>query len=107
MGNTTPLADLMVVSPKLKRMFLIDVKGLYRPNPWVIRRKIVRDGLYYVLTFVPDENTNRFFVLSQNQVNSYVEYELKRLHRPDDYPMTGILWKQAETHENAWNVLPE
>jgi hypothetical protein len=26
MGNATPLADLMVVSPKLKKMFLIDVK---------------------------------------------------------------------------------
>jgi hypothetical protein len=46
-------------------------------------------------------------VLSQNQVNTYIEDELKRLHRPDDYPMTGILWKQAENHENAWNVLPE
>jgi hypothetical protein len=29
MGNATPVADLMLVSP-LKRMFLIDVKGLYR-----------------------------------------------------------------------------
>jgi hypothetical protein len=33
MGNATPVADLMLVSPKLKRMFLIDVKGLYRKNP--------------------------------------------------------------------------
>src|SRR5437867_9241490 len=73
MGNATPLADLMVVSPKLKQMFLIDVKGLYRANPWVIKRKIVRGGLYYVLTFVPDDNTNRFFVLGQNQVNTYID----------------------------------
>jgi len=29
MGNATPLADLMVVSPKLEKMLLIDVKGLY------------------------------------------------------------------------------
>ena len=107
MGNTTPLADLMVVSPKLKRMFLIDVKGLYRPNPWVIKRKTVQGGLYYVLTFVPDDNANRFFVLNQDQVNTYIEYELKRLRRPDNYPMTGILWKQAKDHENAWNVLPK
>lgn len=107
MGNATPLADLMIVSPKLKRMFLIDVKGLYRPNPWVIKRKTVREELYYVLSFVPEKNANRFFILSQNQVNTYVQYELKRLRRPDDYPMTGILWKQAETHENDWNVLPE
>jgi hypothetical protein len=39
MGDTTPVADLMVVSPERREMFLIDVKGLYRPNPWVIKRK--------------------------------------------------------------------
>jgi len=33
MGNATPLADLMVVSPTSKKNFLIDVKGLYKPNP--------------------------------------------------------------------------
>jgi hypothetical protein len=33
-GHTTPVADLMAVSPVAKTMFLIDVKGLYRPNPW-------------------------------------------------------------------------
>jgi hypothetical protein len=37
MGNATPLADLMVVSPASKRNFLIDVKGLYKRNPWVIK----------------------------------------------------------------------
>ncbi len=61
MGNTTPLADLMLVSPKTKAMFLIDVKGLYRPNPWVIRRKAIRNGLFYVFTFVPNHGVNRFF----------------------------------------------
>lgn len=107
MGNATPLADLMVVSPKFKQMFLVDVKGLYRPNPWVIKRKIARAGLFYVLTFVPDDNANRFFVLKQTQVNTYIESELRRLLRPNDYSMTGILWKQAENHENAWKVLPQ
>src|SRR2546428_3582345 len=32
-GHTTPVADLMVVSPETKEMFLVDVKGLYRKNP--------------------------------------------------------------------------
>jgi hypothetical protein len=36
MGNATPIADLMVVSPIRREMFLIDVKGLYRRNPWVL-----------------------------------------------------------------------
>jgi hypothetical protein len=101
LGNATPLADLMVVSPVNKRMFLVDVKGLYLPNPWPVRRKPARDGLYYVLTFVPDDVSNRFFVMTQEQINGYVQQELVRLGRPDDYPMTGILWRQAERHENA------
>jgi hypothetical protein len=54
----------MVVSPKLKKMFLIDVKGLYRPNPWVVKRKAVRDGLYYVFAldakrFAPRDAASR------------------------------------------------
>ena len=107
MGNATPLADLMVVSPKHKQMFLVDVKGLYRQNPWVIKRKTVRQGLYYVLAFVPDDSPNRFFIMSQEQINAYVQHELLRLGRADDYPMTGIVWKQAAVHENDWCILPE
>jgi hypothetical protein len=107
MGNSTPLADLMVVSPKLKRMFLIDVKGLYRRNPWVIKRKTIRSGLYYVFALVPDGAANRFFVMSQEQANTYIQQELVRLGRPGDYPMTGIAWGQASGHENEWSILPE
>ncbi len=107
MGNATPLADLMVVSPKLKKMFLIDVKGLYRPNPWVVKRKVARKGLYYIFAFVPDGHSNRFFIVSQKQVDDYIAQELMRLNRPNDYPMTGILWKQAERHENRWEILPD
>src|SRR5258708_33582416 len=106
MGNGTPLADLMVVSPGSTKSFLIDVKGLYKPNPWVIKKKATRDNLYYVLAFVPDDTNNRFFVLTQKHVNGYIRTELARLGRPDDYPMTGILWKQAVEHENRWDVLP-
>ncbi len=107
MGNQTPLADLMVVSPKLKEMFLIDVKGLYKRNPLVLKRKEVRANLFYIFTFVPNDQPNQFFILSQEQTNIYIESELHRLRRADNYPMTGILWKQAAEHENAWSTLPE
>lgn len=105
-GHTTPIADLMVVSAETKSMFLVDVKGLYRMNPWVIKRKPIRKNLYYVLAFVPTELPNRYFILSQREINRYVESELNRLDRPGDYPMTGITFKQAERHEDAWNILP-
>jgi hypothetical protein len=106
-GNATPLADLMVVSPTSNKDFLIDVKGLYKPNSWPIKKKARRDSLYYVLAFVPDDTNNRFLILSQEQVNTYIRTELARLGRADDYPMPGILWKQAEAHENKWNILPQ
>lgn len=106
LGHATPLADLMAVSPLRKRMFLVDVKGLYRPNPWVVKRKPARAGLFYILAFVPDDATNRFFILTQARINRYVRSELSRLGRSDDYPMTGILWKQALKHEDAWGLLP-
>lgn len=106
-GHTTPVADLMVVSPKNKTMFLVDVKGLYRMNPWVIKRKPSRDNLFYILAFVPTGETNRFFILSQSEIDQHVESELKRLGRPDDYPMTGITFRQGMNHENAWDALPE
>jgi len=60
-GHTTPVADLTAVSPVAKTMFLIDVKGLYRPNPWLIKRKPIRDNLFYVLTFVPVGKPNEYF----------------------------------------------
>ncbi len=106
MGNHTPLADLMVVSPNLKQMFLVDVKGLYKKNPFVVKRRTDRDSLFYIFTFVPNDQPNQFFVLSQNQTNIYIQAELDRLKRPSSYPMTGILWKQAANHENAWHDLP-
>lgn len=106
-GHTTPVADLMVVSPQDKAMFLVDVKGLYRINPWVIKRKVRRDNLFYILALVPTGQTNRFFVLSQADINRHVESELTRLGRKDDYPMSGITFKQSLAHEDAWDVLPQ
>jgi hypothetical protein len=106
MGNCTPVADLMVISPINRTPFLVDVKGLYAKNPWVISRKPKRDQLFYILSFVPDDAPNEFFILTQEEVLSYVGAELVRLGRPPDYRMTGILWKQALAHRGRWDVLP-
>jgi hypothetical protein len=105
--DTIPVAHMKVISPTSKQHFLIAVTGLYKPNSWKIKPKATKDGLYYVLALVPDEANNRFFILSQEQVNSYIRDELARLGRPDDYPSPGIDWKQAESHENRWDMLPQ
>src|SRR5689334_9859387 len=67
-----PTIDLMAVSPKQKP-FGIDVKGLYRPNFWVVRRKPAKAGLYYVFAFVPDKKPNEFFILTQEDANKEIE----------------------------------
>jgi hypothetical protein len=107
MGNTTPLADLMVVSPKLRKMFLIDVKGLYRQNPWLLKRKSPRENLFYVFAYVSTNESNQFFIMTQGQANRFIRNELKRLHRSEDYRMTGVNWNQALQHKDAWRVLPK
>jgi hypothetical protein len=106
MGNSTPVADLMVVSPVQKQMFLIDVKGLYRKNPWLVKRKTLRAKLFYVLAYVPADLPNEFFVLTQEQAHELINSELARLNRPDDYSVTGFSWQFALKFRNAWNVLP-
>jgi hypothetical protein len=106
MGNATPLADLMAVSPSGK-MFLIDVKGLYRTNPWIIKRKSVTSNLFYVLAFVPSDQPNQFFVMSQKQVTNLIQSELTRLERADDYPVTAVVWKAVLPQKDAWHVLPK
>lgn len=105
MGNCAPVADLLVISPA-RTPFLVDVKGLYAKNPWVISRKPKRDQLLYVLAFVPNDAPNEFFILTQEEVNMCINAELERLGRPQGYPMTGITWKQAAAHRNRWELLP-
>jgi hypothetical protein len=97
----------MVVSPENKEMFLVDVKGLYRTNPWLIKRKPLTPNLFYVLAYVPSNEPNQFFVMTQQQVSQLIRDELARLKRPDEYPVTGIAWKLALKFKDAWDVLPK
>lgn len=106
MGNSTPIADLMVVSPSRREMFLVDVKGLYRKNPWLLERKAANAKLFYILAYVPMDQPSEFFIITQNQATRLIESELKRLGRPDTYPVTGFLWRLAEPHRDAWDILP-
>ena len=106
-GHTTPVADLMVVSPTKTKMFLIDVKGLYRMNPWLIKRKFPRTNLFYIFAYGPAGEPNQFFVMTQQQATQHIQDELSRLHRPDNYSLTGIAWKLALPHKDAWGVLPK
>lgn len=97
LGHNTPLADLMVISPR-KRHFLVDVKGLKAKNPWILKRKDERTGLYYILVLVPQGNSNRFFILTQAEANRLVR-RYRAAHNPR---WDGFSFAYAEPYENNW-----
>jgi hypothetical protein len=113
MGNH-PLIDLMVNSPAGAR-FNVDVKGLYKRNFWLVKAKEKHERLFYVLAFVPQGGQNRFFVLTQDQVDEGMRVDLEnararrkakgRRGEPSDFH--GVEWKFAEHFEDAWEALPK
>jgi hypothetical protein len=87
-------------------MFLVDVKGLYRENPWLIKRKSERKDLYYVLAYVPREESNRFFIMTQQQTTQLIKANLSKRGKADDYPVTGFRFNVALPYED-WKILPQ
>jgi hypothetical protein len=114
LGNH-PTIDLMVVSPS-GRQFLIDVKGLYKPNFWQVTRKPDRSDLFYVFAFVPDDESNQFFIMSQRQVNEGIQANWDKYCERHGKPLSdagspdntrpGVEWKDAAPFQD-WKVLPK
>ena len=113
MGNH-PAVDLMVISPN-GISFQIDVKGQYKPNFWPVHPKETSGTLFYVLALVPENAENRFFILTQKQVNEGIRVDLeygRKLRKekgltgePGTFP--GIQRKYAEGFEDAWKSFPK
>jgi len=106
-GQNTPFADLMIISPKTKTMFLVDVKGLRKQNSWMVKKKARRRKLFYILAYVPSGEPNRFFIMTQQQATREIQAQLKRLKRSKDYPVPGFLWTTGKKYENQWSALPK
>lgn len=104
MGNHTPTADLMVGVPASGEQFWVDVKGLSSNNAWLIKEKPNHLNLFYILVRVGDDRGgDRFFVLSQRQVNALLEKS--RLAHPND-PTSGFGWSYPAPFEGKWGILP-
>jgi hypothetical protein len=110
LGNH-PTADLMVISPT-GRNFVIDVKGLYKPNPFPVQPKYLRDDLFYIFVYVPENKSNEFFIMTQNQVNDATavatsEWRIKNglsVATKDPFPV--VRWKAVQSFKDKWKELP-
>lgn len=104
MGNTTPMADLMVGLPSGEQ-FWVDVKGLSKPNAWLVSPKPAMTGLYYILVLVADKRArDRFFILKQSEFNDLIQRYLEG--HPNAKPIPSFNWGDALAFENRWETLP-
>jgi hypothetical protein len=114
MGNH-PTTDIMVSSQNGSR-FGIDVKGSYKRNVWLVKKKPENADIFYVFAFVPAGGSNRFFILSQADVNQGIEAEFSRARaaaalkgrsgdKIEAWP--GVQWVFAEKYEDRWDLLPQ
>lgn len=113
MGNH-PEVDLMVISTN-RFQFIVDVKGQYKKNWWLISPKPPRENLFYVLAFVPDDEPNQYFVLGQGEMNVEIERvitaaKVKRSKKGLSVDkvglMPGLSWNDALKFQNRWEQLP-
>lgn len=103
MGDTTPVADMMVGHPATGDQFWVDVKGLRSKNSWWGRKKEQRSNLFYVLVLVGlHRNQDRFFVLSQREFNTLAD-EYKAAHPSS---LGGFGWNEPLQFEGQWGKLP-
>jgi hypothetical protein len=114
LGNH-PSVDLMARSPRGEQ-FEVDVKGLYKKNFFLVSQKELRDNLFYILAYVPDDDANQFFVLSQAEANNEVQQNTERVRvrqiakggtaeRAD--VMSGITWAAVQPYKGRWkSTLP-
>jgi hypothetical protein len=107
LGHNTPLADLMVISPIQKKHFLIDVKGLRKRNPWIVKRKDAYADLYYVLVFLAVEALNEFFILPQKVANDLVAKHLERPTKATKPRWDGFSFSAPQAYRGKWEILPQ
>ncbi len=105
MGNTTPVADLMVGHSATGEQFWVDVKAQWEENAWWGKPKLERKRLFYVLVKLSKAyGEDRFFVLTQQEFNALVENY--RTSHPNQKPVGGFDWNYPRQYKGEWSKLP-
>lgn len=104
MGNTTPMADLMVGLPDGEQ-FWVDVKGVVAHNAVLQNQKPELKRLHYIVVNVAAENReeDEFYILTQEQFNSLIRSYA--IAQPDDHT-SGFTFKYLKSFRDKWKTLP-
>jgi hypothetical protein len=99
MGDTSPLADLLVAGPDDGARFLVDVIGTSSNRSWFVKKRPERRELFYVLVRMgASRREDRFFIMKQSDVN--------KLIKPYGKIAEGFAWTAPHSYEDKWDVLP-
>lgn len=81
-----------------------------------MREKPATAKLFYVFAFVPENEPNQFFILTQDETNKGIQAELAgsrarakakgQPHDEKDYRY-NIEWDFVSKHKDAWAALPK
>ena len=111
LGYNTPVADLMVGTPSGDQ-FWVDVKGLASRTDWLLKPKVQRKNLFYVLVYLSPiaepgkaRQPDQFFVLTQAEAND-LERRYRSNRPKNKTTMPGFLFSSAEAHRDRWDKLP-
>jgi hypothetical protein len=87
----------------------------YKSNFWLVQRKEVQEYLFYVFAYVPKDQPNQFFVMTQRQVNEAIDANWKKYCAKHSLTgpqadavktrMPGVEWKIAAAYTD-WSILP-
>jgi hypothetical protein len=72
---------------------MIDVKGLYKRNYWIIKRKKLEKNLYFVLAYVPKGEPSEYFVLSHAEVIEAQSTDIERARLEKPHIVTRIPYR--------------
>jgi hypothetical protein len=97
----------MVTSPNGTR-FDVEVKGVgFLRGDWFGTPKPTREHLYYVLAVVARGAPNRFFVMTQQEVNDAIGALRAEAAAGQWKVIDGIVRSAAAPHEEKWEKLPQ
>jgi hypothetical protein len=108
-GSHTPDYDLLV-GTTTGVTFAVDVKGMASRGAWLVKNKVPRPGLFYILAMVPPGGAGRrpdeIFILTQEEVRLINKRYRDEHPNQSDHGIEGFNYRDVLPHRDAWSKLP-